>query len=253
MPDPSVVYEDEYVTLWHGDARHWLLGYADPSADAIITDPPYGDTSLVWDKLTDGWVDRTMAMAPQLWVFGSMRSHFATHAEFVGAGWTYAQEIIWEKHNGSGFHADRFKRVHEIAVHWYRGAWGDLYCDPPRTMDATARTVRRKARPAHTGHIEDSSYASDDGGPRLQRSVIQVRSEHGRAVHPTQKPLGIMRPLIEFSVPPAGLVLDPFAGSGSTLLAAREMGRRAQGCEIDADYCKAAIKRLAQRTLEGVA
>lgn len=81
------------------------------------------------------------------------------------------------------------------------------------------------------------------------RSVQFVRSEHGRAVHPTQKPLGILRPLIEYSVPPGGLVLDPFAGSGSSLLAARELGRRAEGCEINPDYCQAAIGRLSQMEL----
>jgi site-specific DNA-methyltransferase (adenine-specific) len=117
-------------------------------------------------------------------------------------------------------------------------------------MDATPRTVRRKQRPPHTGHIEASSYTSEDGGPKLMRSVQYVRSEHGRAIHPTQKPTGILRPLIQYSCPQDGKVLDPFAGSASTLMAARETGRRAVGCEIDADYCDAAIKRLAQNTLD---
>jgi site-specific DNA-methyltransferase (adenine-specific) len=81
------------------------------------------------------------------------------------------------------------------------------------------------------------------------RSVLQVRSEHGRAVHPTQKPLGILSPLISYSVPPGGLVLDPFMGSGSTLLAARQLGRRAIGIEADEAYCKAAVQRLGQGEL----
>lgn len=89
----------------------------------------------------------------------------------------------------------------------------------------------------------------EDGGPRLMRSVLQVRSEHGRAVHPTQKPLGILRPLIQYSCSIDGTMLDPFAGSGSTLLAARELGRRAIGIEAREDYCEAAVKRLAQGVL----
>lgn len=244
----ELVYEDDLVKLWHGDARLWLTGYATYPADAIVTDPPYGDTSLSWDRLVDGWQDASHA--PQLWCFGSMRSHMASHAAFEEAGWKYGQEVIWEKHNGSGFHADRFKRVHEIAMHWYRGQWGDLYLDPPTTNDARARTVRRTKRPTHTGNINASSYSSEDGGPRLMRSVLQVRSEHGRAVHPTQKPLGILRPLIQYSVPKGGLVLDPFAGSASTLLAAREMNRRAEGCEINPEYIEAAIARLNQSTFD---
>ena len=152
--------------------------------------------------------------------------------------------IVWEKHNGSGFHADRFRRVHEHAVHYYRGESSTNTDRFQVTMDATPRAVRRKERPAHTGHIAESTYVSEDGGPRMMRSVIKVRSEHGRAVHPTQKPLGILTPLIEFSTPPGGIVLDPFAGSGSTLVAARMIGRRAVGIEAREEYAAAAVKRL---------
>ena len=76
-------------------------------------------------------------------------------------------------------------------AHWYKGDWSTIYHQAPTTPDATARAVRRKYRPPHTGHIEASSYVSEDGGPRLMRSVIAVHSMHGRAIHPTEKPLGI--------------------------------------------------------------
>lgn len=243
----KVAYEDELVTLYEGDALGFLLGHA-VDVDAIVTDPPYGDTSLSWDRVVDGWLDLAANVAPQLWCFGSFRFWLARGAEF-GEHFTYGQEIVWEKHNGSSFHADRFKRVHELAVHWYRGEWAGLHHEVPVTLDATARTLRRKRRPTHTGNVGESAYASEDGGPRLMRSVQFVRSEHGRAIHPTQKPTGILRPLIEYSCPPGGVVLDPFAGSASTLMAARELGRRAIGVEIDPDYCAAAAERLAQTEL----
>lgn len=231
------------VRLYHGDCRE-IMPLLD-RVDAVVTDPPYGDTSLEWDA----WVGDWAALLPtdQAWVFGSLRMWFdhAT-AEMRDAGWRMAQDIVWRKHNGSGFHADRFRRVHEHAVHWYRGQWSDLYTEPVYTADATKRTRRSKARPTHTGHIDATPYVSEDGGPRLQRSVIEVRSEHGRAVHPTQKPLGILTPLIEFSVPPGGVVLDPFAGSGSTLVAARMLGRQAIGIEGRLDYLERAAERLAQ-------
>lgn len=246
-------FDDGTVRLLHDDcmrpdhdAEDYLLGTLGP-VDAIVTDPPYGDTSLEWDRAAPpAWIEVAAQITDTLWCFGSMRFHMAHAAHFAAGGWKYGQEVVWEKHNGSGFHADRFKRVHELAVHYYRGAWADQHREVPTTADATARTVRRKARPAHTGHIEKSSYVSHDGGPRLMRSVIRVRSEHGRAVHPTQKPLGILRPLIEYSVPPGGIVLDPFAGSGSTLRAARSIGRRAIGIELQADYCAAAVGLLNQ-------
>ena len=245
----AAYFEDDGITIYHGDCREVILALI-PQVDVVVTDPPYGDTSLQWDRRVSDWQEDVALVTSQLWCFGSLRSHMAEQGAFVAAGWKLAQDVVWEKHNGSGFHADRFKRVHEIAVHWYRGEWGSAYKKPPVTMDATARTVRRKKRPTHTGHIDRGSYASEDGGPRLMRSVQRVRSEHGRAVHPTQKPLGILRPLIEHSCPPGGIVLDPFMGSGSTLLAARDMGCRAIGIEIDERYCEATVRRLAQFALD---
>ncbi len=237
-------YEDAQVTLYLGDCREILPQLS--AVDAVVTDPPYGDTSLSWDVVDNAWP--ALVHAPQVWCFGSMRFWMEHgHAAMRAAGWRYGQEIVWEKHNGSGFHADRFKRVHELAVHWYLGAWSTLHHDPPVTHDAQAKVVRRKQRPTHTGGINAGSYVSEDGGPRLMRSVLQVRSEHGRALHPTQKPLGILRPLVHYSCPPAGVVLDPFAGAGSTLLAARELGRKAIGIEISERYCDAAARRLDQQ------
>lgn len=77
------------------------------------------------------------------------------------------------------------------------------------------------------------------------RSVMHVRSMHGTAVHPCHKPAGIITPLIEYGCPPGGMVLDLFAGSGSTLAAARAAGRRAIGIEADEQYCRAAAAFLA--------
>lgn len=241
-------FEAPGVTLYLGDCRE-IMPTLGP-VDAVVTDPPYGDTSLAWDRIVDGnWLGLAHDLAPQLWCFGSMRFHMDEHQRFLAAGWTYAQEVIWEKHNGSGFATDRFRRVHEIAMHWYRGAWSDAHHEVPTTADARRRQVRRKQRPAHLGVVGDSTYTSEDGGPRLMRSVIQVRSEHGRAIHPTQKPVGILDPLIRFSAPEGGVVLDPFAGSGSTLDAARLAGRRAIGIEIDEKYAQAAAQRLSQGDL----
>jgi site-specific DNA-methyltransferase (adenine-specific) len=162
------------------------------------------------------------------------------------SGFRYAQDIVWEKQNGTGFHADRFRRVHEHAIQFYRGAWGELYRDPQYTMDAVAKAVRRKRRPAHFGAIGDGVFVSEDGGPRLMRSVIDVNNEHGRAVHPTQKPLGILAPLIAYSVPVAGLVIDPFMGSGSTGIAASMLGRRWLGAELNPDYIALQAERTRQ-------
>jgi site-specific DNA-methyltransferase (adenine-specific) len=236
-----------------GDCREvmktWPLGVA----DACIADPPYGDTSLAWDRRCAGWVDvvaPVLKPAASIWVFGSMRFLATIFAEMDAAGFKYAQDIVWEKQNGSGFHADRFRRVHEHAIQFYRGAWADVYKDPQMTNDARSKTVRRKTRPTHTGHIEDGHYLSEDGGPRLVRSVIDVDNEHGKAVHPTQKPLGILAPLINYSVPLGGLVIDPFAGSNSVGIAAQMLGRQYASCEIDPANESLQRDRLRQSSLQ---
>lgn len=235
-------FEQGGVKLYLGDCRK--LFPAGLCGDLILTDPPYGDTSLSWDAQVDRW--ELFFEAPQLWCFGSMRFWLGAGATLLREGWKFAQDIVWEKHNGSSFHADRFKRVHEHALHFYRGEWSSLYRDVPTTPDARKRSVRRKEQPPHTGEISASSYSSEAGGPRIMRSVLQVRSCHGYAQHPTQKPTALLEHLIRSSCPPDGLVLDPFTGSGSTLIAARSLGRRAIGIEIEEKYAEIAAQRLSQ-------
>lgn len=229
-------YEDGLVTLYHGDCRQMGL----PECDMTLADPPYGETSLVWDRWPTGWP----AIVPgnSLWCFGSLRMFLEHRDEFTD--WKFAQDIVWEKQNGSSFHADRFKRVHEGVCHWYREDWSSIYKATVTTPDAIKRQVRRKQRPPHMGHIDGCSYLSHDGGPRLMRSVLYARNCHGYAEHPTQKPFAILWPLIEYSCPPGGTVYVPFAGVGSELETARLLGRRAVGVEIDERYCELAAKRL---------
>jgi len=237
------------VRILTGDCRLLLKTLADESVDCIIADPPYGDTSLWWDERLDGWqpeLRRVLKPTGSMWVFGSMRFFMASFPHGL-RGWTLAQDLVWEKHNGSSFHADRFKRVHEHIVQFYHddAPWAGVFKSPVTTPDATARTVRRKKRPPHTGHIEADSYTSEDGGPRLMRSVIFERSCHGYAIHPTQKPEGIVEPLLRYSCPPGGVVLDPFAGSGTTGAVAKRLSLEAILIEIDADYAAAARMRVA--------
>lgn len=265
MSAPEPYFDDGTVSLYLGDCRE-VLPQLDIAADAIVTDPPYGETKLRWDQWVTGWPLLAARSAKSLWTFGSMRMFGEHWAEFGEAGWQMSHDIlghdqdntpvfgdvhvVWEKHNGSGFQNDRFKRVHEHALYWYRDSWADQHKDVPTTSDAVKLVMRRKARPPHMGSIGTASYQSKDGGPRLMRSVLQVRSMHGRAIHPTEKPIGILDPLIRYACPSGGLVLDLFAGSGSTLDAARQSGRRAIGIEGDEKYAEAAAKRLSQPVLE---
>jgi site-specific DNA-methyltransferase (adenine-specific) len=240
-------YQDESVTLYHGDCRVLVPGMG-LRADAVIADPPYGETSLDWDRWPTGWPDVAATVSDQMWCFGSMRMFMARGGEF--ANWQLAQDVVWEKHNGSNPGKDRFRRVHELALHFYRGDWAAIHKEQQYTQDATARTVRRKARPPQWGDIGASSYASEDGGPRAMTSVIYARSCHGYAVNETQKPEELVSPLVQYSVPAGGLLVSLFAGSGTDLIVARKTGRRAIGFEKRESQCEAAALRLSQRELE---
>ena len=236
------------TTILHGDCRDVMAVFPAESFDCVIADPPYGETSLKWDTWQQGWpaaVLRVLKSTGSMWGFGSFRMFFENADEFVG--WRFSHDVIWEKHNGSGLFADRFRRVHEIAAHFYRAdsPWGQVFKSPQFTNDARARVVRKKGRPAQwIGATGETTYRSEDGGPRLMRSVLQVHSEHGRALHPTQKPLGIVEPLLRYACPAGGHVLDPFAGSGTTALAAKAIGADTTLIEADPEFFKVASDRV---------
>jgi len=224
-----------------GDCRAVMADWPENSVDLGVVDPPYAQTSLQWDRPVAGWP----AVMPtrSMWVFGSLRAFVAMWDELVD--WKLSQDLVWEKHNGSNFHADRFRRVHEQVAHFYRGRWLAIYHKPVFTRGATKRTLRRTCKPQHLRRIGDRAYESQDGGPLLMRSVLHVRSCHGTALHPTQKPLDMVRPLIEYACPPGGTVVVPFCGSGTTCVAAKMLGRNYIGIEVSGEYCEIARQRLA--------
>jgi site-specific DNA-methyltransferase (adenine-specific) len=233
-------YQDKQITLYMGNALDVLPTLS--IADAVITDPPYGKTSLSWDKWPNGWPKLAARLSSQLWCFGSFRMFLEKVDEF--SKWRMAQEIVWQKQNGTSAHNDRFRRIHELAVHFYQGEWKSLHRVPQFTNDATARTVRRKKRPKHWNDIGGHHYESIDGGPRLMTSVIFARNCHGFAINETQKPEEIIAPLVEYSVPTGGHLIDPFAGSGTTLVIAKRTGRTAIGIEFREQQCDAIVRRL---------
>lgn len=243
----TLYYQDEAVSLYCGDFRDLLpqvlAEHGEP--DLTLTDPPYGETSLTWDRWPDGWPQLIPGRA--MWCFGSMRMFLDRRDDFTG--WKLSQDVVWEKHNGSGFAADRFRRIHEHALHWYRGDWAYIRHSTPRVPGGDGnKHTRRHDNPVHTGAVRTALYVDD--GLRLAPSVIRAQSMHGKAIHPTEKPPGLVEQLVTYGCPPGGLVLDVFAGGCSTLVAARNSGRRAVGIELREEQCaKAVAHRLSQAVL----
>jgi site-specific DNA-methyltransferase (adenine-specific) len=240
-------YVDASVTLFHGDMRK-VLPALEVTADCIVTDPPYGETSLAWDKWPRDWPAFAAGVSKSMWCFGSMRMFLDQRDEF--GLWQMSQDVVWRKPEGTGFAADRFRRVHEHATHWYLGKWRDTHHETPRQSVAVRhRRVVKQGQASGDWHGDRAVGQWNDDGTRLMQSVIDMRNMRFRGLHPTEKPVGILSPLIEYACPPGGLVLDPFAGSGSTAVAARLTGRRAVLIEADERYCELIARRLAQDVL----
>lgn len=240
-------YSDGQVTLFLGRMED-VLPTLD-QFDCAVADPPYGETSLAWDRWPDGWPALVAEHCSSMWCFGSLRMFTERWKELTTA-WQFSHEVIWEKQIGTSLHDDRFRKVHEFALHWYRGTWRDCYRQAPREAYYGRRAAAQQAGKARPGHFAPGTTKGyEDDGSRITPSIIRVSNLHGRALHPTEKPVGILDPLIRYACPPGGTVLDPFAGSASTLVAARDSGRRAIGIERHEPYAERAAKRLQQDSL----
>ena len=242
----TIYYQDDAVRLIHGKFEDHI---GDLRGDLIVADPPYGETSLDWDTWPDGWPSLAARHADSMWCFGSMRMFLDRRDEFTD--WKLSQDVVWEKHNGSGFATDRFKRVHEFATHWYRGEWGAIHHDTPRVPGGSGnKSVRKRGLTPHTGEIGNTGYFDD--GNRLVRSVIYQPSMQQRAINETEKPVPLLEPLIAYACPPGGLAIDLFAGSCAAAVAVRHVGqgRRYIGFERREEQCEAAARRLSQGVLD---
>ncbi|MET9445463.1 site-specific DNA-methyltransferase [Streptomyces sp. NPDC006610] len=246
-------YADDAVTLYVGDCRDILPSLTE-RPDSCVTDPPYGETAAEWDRWPDGWVDAVAAVLPpsaSLWCFGSARMFLEHAADFTG--WRFAQEALWVKRNGSGPGSrDRLVKLHEWAYHWYRGKWSDLHHEWERERTTANRgSVRKASRSAEHQRDGRATTWVDDGmrQPRSVTYVVETPSVRYRKRHQDEKPLAVVEPLVRECTPPGGLVLDPMAGSGTTLEAAVACGRRAVGIEKDERSAEMIVMRLAQMGL----
>jgi hypothetical protein len=210
-------YADESVTLWHGDCREvtdWL------AADVLVTDPPYG-MAFVSSRTTRR---RPIAGDADAACRDDALAAWGTRPALVFGTWRVArppatrQVITWHKVNvGPG--------MGDLGLPWGT-ATEEIY-----VLGAGWQGRRR---------------------PNLIATTEQRGNPYGAAAllgHPTPKPVGLMEQLIECA--PPGVIADPFAGSGATLLAARGMGRQAIGVEVEERYCELIARRLSQGDLFG--
>ena len=216
-------YSDDLVTLYHGDSLahpEWWTG-----ADILVTDPPYGmcfrsNSRKVRLDAISGDGDTTVRdRAVAAW--GSARPGLVFGTWKVPAPAGEVQRLIWHKAANVGMGnlsvpwGTNFEQVHVLG-----GGW-----------DVSKVPVKRA------------------GAVITTRGVVgTVNGDESRFGHPTPKPVALMETLI-VACPP-GVVADPFAGVGSTLIAARNLGRHVIGVELEERYCEMASRRLAQGALD---
>lgn len=211
-------YQDDLVTLYHGSALEidaWL------SADLLITDPPYGVNHSMHGRNAPviAGESRTGRSAKRVLT----REHTFIRDEVLAA-WTPRPALVF-------------------------GSWR-----APRPLDTRFRLVWDKEIPGMGGvgvwkpQDEEVYIVGDWHNPRTisrtDSNVIRFKALRGKARpdHPTPKPVGLMVHLIERSQ--GQTIADPFAGSGSTLLAAKRLGRKSIGVELEERYCELTATRL---------
>jgi adenine-specific DNA-methyltransferase len=199
-----------------GDCLTILPEFATGSIDFVLTDPPYlahyrdrSDRTVINDD-RNGWL--TPAFAEIYRVLKPDRFCVSFY------GWSQVDRFF------AAWRAAGFRPVGHLV-------WPKRYVSGQRFL----------------GYCHEQAYLLGKGNPSLPIAIIpdvlQWRYT-GNRLHPTQKPVPSLKPVIEAFTEPGDIVLDPFAGSGSTLLAAKILGRRYIGIELDAEYVKTAKRRL---------
>lgn len=235
-------YDEDGITIYHADCREML---SDFHVDAIVTDPPYGtghyesdtdvfDADMLWQLTVIapcaifGWPERLVARC-------------------VEAGVVPTEWITWAATNAvcSGFNLHGLWRESEHIAIFGTGYWSSL-----RRVRSRAAAQFRETGYESTGTRcpslpTEGSRLGDvwtDPAPGLG-----FNAQH--RLHPNEKPITVIRRLVEGISREGEVILDPFMGSGTTLRAAKDAGRRAIGIEVNETHCETAVKRLAQGVL----
>jgi len=235
-------YEDDFVTLYHGDCLDVFSSVGWFTGCVLITDPPYGFGTYP----TDISPQRNLL---QRWLHSHATAALFGYPEIlirwcIEAGRTPDEWVTWWATNASlktgraSKNSGLLPRETECIAVFGSGVWGRLRRQRFGAMQNYADRPEQMGR-AHDARLGDVWTDASPG--------IGVHSASRK--HPNEKPIAVLRRLVEALTEPGDVVLDPYVGSGTTLRAAKDLGRKAIGIEIDERYCEIAAERMAQEVL----
>lgn len=220
---PTPYYQDDHVTIYHGDCLDMLplLEF-----DVIVTDPPYGinhDTDYLSMQGTPAF-KKTHG-----------NHHGRRHYRVIGDAEPF--DPTW-------------------LLKWPAALFGVNHYSS-RVPDGWTWHVWDKRDGLGSNMLADAEIWATSWGSGPTRvfrykwlGYMRPRGAETTFDHPTAKPAALMRHIIDEARTPPGTILDPFMGSGTTLRAAKDLGRKAIGIEIDESYCEIAARRMGQEVLD---
>jgi site-specific DNA-methyltransferase (adenine-specific) len=255
-------YRQDDNFLFEGNSIEWLKSLNDETVDLIFADPPYNIKKADWDKFSsqEEYIEWSME-----WIREAYRVLKKTGTLYV-CGFTeiladlkrpsmkYFKEckwLIWYYKNKANLGRD-WGRSHESILHLRKSKEYTMNIDDVR-IPYGEHTLKYPSHPqAETSQYGNGGKRKDIWEPHPMgakpKDVIEVPTTCNgmgeKTPHPTQKPEELLRKLILASSNENDLVIDPFSGSGTTLVVAKQLNRRWMGCEIKKEYNEWSIKRL---------
>lgn len=246
-PAPAPVvrpyYHDEAVgiTIYLGDCREILPSLSRECASVLLTDPPYGIVNRFGSRADSNGGVRTMQFE---WDHAGVHEEVESGiAEGVAALTKVASCFIF---SGLDLIGSLVSIVRAAGFVVKPAAWAKE-CPPPAGKGNWWPSAFELAFYGYRGSAP--FFDADKKRSNLFYADSYRFGQPGKVGHPTQKPLSLITRLARTLIAPGATAIDPFMGSGTTLVAAKSLGRSAIGIDIEERYCEMAVRRLAQEVL----
>lgn len=232
------------TTLHHGDCLDILPTLPAQSVDAIIADPPYGTTACKWDSvipLEAMWRELKRVVKPRGAVVLFASQPFTSVLIGSNLDW-FKYELIWQKERTG---APGVAQYRPLPIHESIAVFGDgrTTYNPIMAEGAPYRVASTAGGKDHKFGFTGKAFVRVNDGERFPTSVLPFQTKRHNE-HPTEKPLDLMRYLVQTYTNPGETVLDFTMGSGTTGVACAMEGRHFIGVELDAGYYEIATRRI---------